>query len=172
MEENQPKTGKFALNFGLILGAISVVFGVMLFSLDMHYSQDWTIGIINLAITIAVLAVGIVQFKKANNGFITLPEALKVGVGAAAIAAVIALIYGAILANVIDPDFVDKAMEARFSEPVANGTMTSEEAQQAMEAGKSFFWIGYPIQLIVAVFLGFIISLIVGLVVKKQKPEY
>ena len=37
MEEQQPKTGKFALNYGLLLGLVSIVFGVMLYTQKMHY---------------------------------------------------------------------------------------------------------------------------------------
>ncbi len=40
MEQNKPKVGKFSLNYGLILGAISVVFGLMLYSMDAHANQD------------------------------------------------------------------------------------------------------------------------------------
>ena len=54
MEENQPKVGKFSLNYGLILGLISVVFGIMLFTMDAHYSQDPANTVISIVIMVAV----------------------------------------------------------------------------------------------------------------------
>ena len=172
MEENQPKTGKLALTYGLILGGISVVFGLMLYSMDMHYQRDWTIQVVGIVITIVALALAINQFKKANNGFLTMRQALKVGVGTALIAAVIGILYQYILANFIDPEFMNKAIESQMSEAIASGSITSEQADQQMEMGKKFFWIGYPIYLIFSVIIGFIISLILGLIMKKQKPAY
>jgi hypothetical protein len=171
MEENQPKTGKYALNFGLVLGVISVIFGIMLYTLDMHYQRNTAVTIVGVLITIVVLFFAINQFKKNNDGFLTLSEALKVGVGAALIAAIIGVVYQYALANFIDPNFMDKAMDAQMADAVANGKMTSEQVEQGKEMGKKFFWVGYPIYLIVSVLFGLIISLVIGLVIKKNRPE-
>ncbi|MCJ7466090.1 MAG: DUF4199 domain-containing protein [Maribacter sp.] len=171
MEENQPKTGKYALNFGLILGVISVIFGIMLYTLDMHYQRNTAVTIVGVLITVVVLFFAINQFKKNNDGFLTLSEALKVGVGAALIAAIIGVVYQYALANYIDPNFMDKAMDAQMAEAMANGKMTSEQVEQGKEMGKKFFWVGYPIYLIVSVLFGLIISLVIGLIIKKNKPE-
>jgi hypothetical protein len=171
MEENQPKTGKYALNFGLVLGVISVIFGIMLYTLDMHYQRNTAVTIVGVLITIVVLFFAINQFKKNNDGFLTLSEALKVGVGAALIAAIIGVVYQYALANYIDPNFMDKAMDAQMAEAMANGKMTSEQVEQGKEMGKKFFWVGYPIYLIISVLFGLIISLVIGLVIKKNRPE-
>ncbi len=171
MEENQPKTGKYAMNFGLILGVISVIFGIMLYTLDMHYQRNTAVTIVGVLITIVVLFFAINQFKKNNDGYLTLSEALKVGVGAALIAALIGVVYQYALANFIDPNFMDKAMDAQMAEAVANGSMSSTDVEQGKEMGKKFFWVGYPIYLIVSVLFGLIISLVIGLVIKKNKPE-
>ncbi len=171
MEENQPKTGKYAMNFGLILGVISVIFGIMLYTLDMHYQRNTAVTIVGVLITIVVLFFAINQFKKNNGGYLTLSEALKVGVGAALIAALIGVVYQYALANFIDPNFMDKAMDAQMAEAVANGSMSSADVEQGKEMGKKFFWVGYPIYLIVSVLFGLIISLVIGLVIKKNKPE-
>ena len=86
MEETKPKTGKYALTYGLILGAISVVFIFMLYSLDMHYQGGPMVMGISLIITIAMIVIGMMQFKKDNNGFMSFGEGLKIGVGIGLIA--------------------------------------------------------------------------------------
>jgi len=169
MEENQPKTGKFGLNYGLILGVISVVFGIMLYTVDLHYQNNTVVTVINVVISIALITWGILQFKKANGGFITLSQALKVGVGIALIATILGLIYLAVLANVLDPDFAVKSTEFRLQGAIEEGSITQAQAQQQIDASKSFFWIAYPAQLIIGVLFGLIVSLIVGLIVKKNK---
>ena len=81
MEENQPKTGKYSLNFGLILGLISVVFGVMLYTMDAHTSQDPANTVISIVIMVAVIIWGIISFRKANEGYLSLGQAMKLGTG-------------------------------------------------------------------------------------------
>ena len=83
MEENLPKTGKFALNYGVLTGVIGVIFGIMLFAMNMHYDQTVGIQVTNTLILAGGIVIGILQFKKAAGGFLTISEALKVGAGVA-----------------------------------------------------------------------------------------
>ncbi|MBT8306040.1 MAG: DUF4199 domain-containing protein [Maribacter sp.] len=173
MEENQPKTGKFALNFGVLLGVVSVVFGLMLFSMDMHYDQGWAIRGISLALTLAAILFGISQFKKANDGFLTISQALKLGTGIALIAGIIGLIYFFLLSNVIEPGYMDKMYEIGKETAMAdNPELTEEQIDQGIEMQKSFAWLTYPIVLIFNIIIGLVFGLIGGLIMKKQKPAY
>lgn len=170
MDENQPKTGKFALNYGIILGAVSVVFAVMLYSMDMHYDQGWTIRSVSLALTVAAIIFGISQFKKANGGFLSISEALKLGAGIAVIAGIIGIIYFFLLSNVIEPDYMDKMYEIGKQTAMAdNPKLTEEQINQGIEMQKSFAWLTYPIILIFNIIIGLVIGLIGGLILKKQK---
>ncbi|UNY97656.1 DUF4199 domain-containing protein [Zhouia spongiae] len=172
MENTQPKTGKFALKFGLIQGAIGIVFSLMLFSLDMHYEQNPVAGIIGLVIMAVIISIAIYQYKKANNNVLTLSQALKVGIGTALIAGVLGVIYQYLLVNVIDPLFMDKFAEVQRAKLGEMGKFTSEEIEKQIEMSKEWFWIGYPIALIMSLFFGFIFSLIGGLIMKKAPSEY
>ncbi|WP_297792088.1 DUF4199 domain-containing protein [uncultured Eudoraea sp.] len=172
MEENQPKTGKFSLNYGLILGAISVIFGIMLYSMDAHTSQDPSNTVISIVIMVAVIIWGIISFRKANGGFLTLGEALKLGAGIALVAAIIAVLYTVLMANVIDPDFALKIAENQKAAGEAAGTMSAEQLQQQYDGTINYFWISYPFILIFNIIAGLIIGLIGGLILKKAKPDY
>ena len=77
MEEQQPKTGKFALNYGLLLGAVFIVFGVMLYTQKMHYETSTAIIVISIVLMAAAIFVAVNAFKKANGGYLTISEALK-----------------------------------------------------------------------------------------------
>ena len=173
MEENQPKTGKFALNYGVLLGVVIVVFSLMLFSLDMHYDQGWAIRSVSLALSLAAILFGISQFKKANEGFLNISQALKVGTGIALIAGIIGLIYFFVLSNVIEPDYMDKMYEIGKVQAMAdNPQLTEEQIDQGIEMQKSFAWVTYPIILIINIVIGLVFGLIGGLIMKKQKPAY
>lgn len=173
MEEQQPKTGKFALNYGVLLGIISIVFSVMLYTQGMHYEMSLPVMAISLVIMAAIVFVAVNAFKKANGGYLTISEALKVAVGAALIGALFSLAYQFILTNFIEPDFFDKA--AAIAKPKAmaqNPNMTEEQWEQGMEMQKSLAWIQYPIGLIMSCVFGLIFGLISGLILKKSKADY
>ncbi|MHA7864632.1 DUF4199 domain-containing protein [Flagellimonas marinaquae] len=173
MEEQQAKTGKFALNYGLLSGLVAVVFGVMLYTQKMHYETSTPIIIISIVILAAIVFFAINAYKKANGGYLTITEALKVGVGVALVSAIISLIYQFVLTNVIEPDFMDKVMEIAKPKAMAqNPNMTEEQWEQGVEMQKSFAWIQYPVLLIMNAVLGLILGLISGLILKKSQPEY
>jgi len=173
MEEQQVKTGKFALNYGLLLGAISLVFSFMLYTQKMHYEQNGGVIAISVLIGAVVVFLGINAFKKANGGFLSISESLKVAVGIALVGAIITLAYQYVLTNFIEPDFMDKVMA--IAKPKAfeqNPSLTEEQWEQGMEMQKKFAWMQYPIILIMNCVFGLIMGLIIGLVLKKAKPSY
>ena len=172
MEENLPKTGKFALNYGVLTGVIGVIFGIMLFAMNMHYDQTVGIQVTNTLILAGGIVIGILQFKKAG-GFLTISEALKVGAGVALIAAIIGLIYFFLLSNVIEPDYMDKVFEiGKIKAMNDNPKLTEEQIDQGIEMQKGLTWIYYPIGLIINVVIGLIVGLITGLILKKEEAAY
>lgn len=162
------------ITYGIILGSISVVFQIMLFLLDMHYKNDSTAGIVALLITSGVLVYSFIVFKKNNEGYMTLSEALKIGLGVSLISAIIGIIYTQLLVNVLDPDTMQKSLELSIDNMRAQNP---EIPQEALETARSIQekmsspLIFSAVQIIFSLFFGFIISLIGGLIVKKSRPE-
>jgi hypothetical protein len=172
MDSTAPKTGKFSLNYGLILGGLGVVFGIMLFISDAHTSHSPVNSVVSMAMMIGVIFWGIISFRKANEGFLTIGEALKLGAGIALIAGVLTVLWTLVLTYVLDPEFPSKVMDARLAEAASNPNLTPEIIQQQKEMGLKFWWVGYPVILIVNILLGLLIGLVGGLIFKKARPEY
>ena len=171
MEENQPKTGKFALTYGLILGGINLIFIIMLYSMDMHYQNEWPTMVIGITLMIAVIIIGMIQFKKANNGFMSFGQALKVGVGICLISGIIGIVVSQIMMNFIDPDMVAKATEFARNKMLDETALTVEQIDAQIEMGANF---QTPLMqvlfgLIINIVLGFVFSLIPALILKKQE---
>tara|TARA_Y100000389_G_scaffold62738_1_gene58845 strand:+ start:3816 stop:4394 length:579 start_codon:yes stop_codon:yes gene_type:complete len=162
------------ITYGIILGSISVVFQLMLFFLDMHYKNDSTAGIVALLITSGVIVYSFIVFKKNNEGFMTLSEALKIGLGVSLVSAIVGIIYTQLLVNVLDPDTMQKSLELSIDNMRAQNP---EIPQEALETARSIQekmsspLIFTAVQIIFSLFFGFIISLIGGLIVKKSRPE-
>ncbi|WP_343485986.1 DUF4199 domain-containing protein [Allomuricauda sp. d1] len=170
--ENPPKTGKFALNYGLILGALFVVFGIMLFLQDAHTSRSSVNQIISIVLMIGVIFWGVFNFRKANGGYLKLGEALKIGTGIALISAIIYIIYMLVLVNVLDTEFPVKVAELQKAAAEEAGVASTEQIQQQYDGTINYFWITYPFILIFNIILGLVIGLIAGLIFKKAKPAY
>ena len=173
MEENQPKTGKFAFTYGLIAGGIGIIFGIMLFTMDMQYERGWGVQGTQIAILAAVIVLGIIQYKKANMGFLSISEALKVGAGVALISGILGLLYFFVLSNFLEPDYMDNMYEIGKQQALQNNPkLTEEQIDQGIEMQKSFAWISYPVILIMNIIIGLVVGVIAGLILKKQKPAY
>ncbi|MDA9596998.1 DUF4199 domain-containing protein [Flavobacteriaceae bacterium] len=164
---------KTALNFGLLLGGISVIFGIMLYVLDMHYHDDTSTSLISYTFLIGIIVWGIIHFRKENNGYLTLSNALKTGLGIALISS-ITVIYIIYLINFIDPEFIDKSMEFQKQKMLQeNPEISIENVNKMIDMQKEFSgpFIIAGFIIIFNLFFGFIISLISGLMLKKSQPE-
>ncbi|MDG2371104.1 MAG: DUF4199 domain-containing protein [Flavobacteriaceae bacterium] len=174
MEKPTIQTSSYALNFGTMLGIASVFFSLMLFFLDAHYQGDTLSSTVPLILSVGFINFGIYQFKKDNTGFISLSQGLKVGVGIALISGIIGTIYGIILTEFLDPQFMDKTFEIAKQKMLdGNQELSVEDANQAIEMSKKFTTLPIRIAggLLGSIFIGFLISLIGGLILKKSKPE-
>jgi len=174
MENQKKSTAKFALNFGLILGVINVIYGLMLYALDMHYQNDTKTSLINYAFLIGIIVYGIMQFKKNNDGLMSLSEALKTGLGIALISSILVSIYVVILMQYIDPEFIDKTIEFQKQKMLQeNPEISVDNVNKMYDAQKQFSgpFIISGFVIVFNLFFGFIISLIGGLILKKSQPE-
>ncbi|WP_400072986.1 DUF4199 domain-containing protein [Zobellia russellii] len=173
MEDSQAKTGKFSLNYGLIVGVVGVTFGIMLYTMDMHYERGLAVQGTQTLILVAGIILGIYQFKKANLNYLNISEALKVGAGVALIAGILGILYFYVFSNYVEPEYLDNMYELGKQQALANNPkLTEEQIDQGIEMQKSFAWMSYPLILIINIVIGLIVGLITGLVLKKDKPAY
>lgn len=174
MENNSSPLKSHIIQYGLLLGGISVVFALMLFFLDMHYTQESAVNWINWFITIAVLVLAIMSYRKSNEGFLSLSEALKLGLGISVIGALIAIAYTYVLVNFLDPDTIEKTLEISQNKMLDEyPEMTQEQIEQAKEMQRKFSSTGVISTMIMVFSLvfGFVVSLISGLILKRNRPE-
>ncbi|MEE9364263.1 MAG: DUF4199 domain-containing protein [Cellulophaga sp.] len=172
MKEKQPTTGKFALNYGVMLALISITFSLMLFGADLLYDDSVIIKTIPYVMAIAVIVIALIQFKKNNNGFLTLSEALKIGAGIGLISALLGLAYFFLLSEVLEPEYMNNLLEiGKQKMAAADPRLTTDQLNEMVEMQKKFAWVSYPVILIINVLIGLVVSLIAGLIMKNVKPE-
>tara|TARA_R110000796_G_scaffold35017_3_gene90150 strand:- start:129581 stop:130102 length:522 start_codon:yes stop_codon:yes gene_type:complete len=170
MENKKPTTGKFGLIYGVIASVIGIIFTFMLIAGDMLYDPSPIKSIVQILIFVLVVIVAIFNFKKANNGYLSLGQALGIGAITALVASIISIIFMYLLSSVIVPDFWEKTAEiSRITIQEQNPSLTADQVENAIEMQNKFSWIMYPAILIMNLFIGFVTALITGLILKKTE---
>ena len=173
--ENSSSSKKHIINYGVILGLLSTLMGVVMYVTNAYTEQNWVHSLIGFLILAGVIFYGIQAFKKANGGFLNLTEALKTGLGIALIGGIIAVIWTFLLMTVIEPDFAIQLQDAQREQMIERfPNMSQEQIDQSMAMASKFTspYIMATFTLIGNLFLGFIISLISGLILQKKKDVF
>lgn len=173
MENKQTEAKKFVLNYGVLLGILAVILGVVMYVTNAYLNPSFIYSVIGFLLLVVVITYGIKAYKQENGGFLNLSEALKVGIGIAVIGGLISAIWSYVLMTYIEPDFMAQTMEVTQNKMMeTNPNMSEDQIEAAMEMGASFSspWIIMAFSLIGNLFFGLLISLIAGLVMKKENP--
>jgi len=173
MEAQKTSAKKFIINYGVLLGILSVLLGAVIYITNSYTDPHWIFSVLGVVVLIGVIVYAIKAFKKANGGFLTLGEALKVGIGTALIGGLIGVIWTLLLTNVLEPDYMQQVMEVQKEKMLDQG-LSEEQIEASAEMMEKFSspLISVAASLIGNLFFGFIISLIGGLIMQKKQDLY
>jgi len=170
MEDQRPLAGKFAMNYGVILGVIMILISVIMYVTGMSLDGvQWPQYLYYIIFPI-VIFYAISTFKRQNASTLSLGEAIKIGVVAAAVSAIIYVVYGLIFNYLIDPEFMVQMKEVVRDKMLENPNMTEEMVDQQMGVVEKFMdpVIGSAFWIAASMLFGLLWSLIAGLVMKKE----
>jgi hypothetical protein len=173
MEIQKVEAKKFVLNYGLLLGILSVIMGVIMYVTNAYIDPSIIYTIIGFLILIGVISYGINAFKIENGGYLNLGDALKIGIGIAVIGGIITAIWSYLLMNFIEPDYMLQMMDvSREKLMETNPNLTDAQMNSMMEMSSKFTtpWMIMAFSLIGNLFFGLLISLIAGLIMKNKNP--
>ncbi len=159
-----------ATNYGLYLGGISILVLAIMYALSLE--KSWAISGASVVLTILIFFYGIKSFKSFNEGYLTLGEAIKMGLAIAAIGGVIGAIYTYIHYSFIYPEFIENIRSQSLNQMLqSNPEITDEQIEKATQMTNIFsspFSLA-TFSLIGNLVFGIIASLIIGLIIKKGK---
>lgn len=170
MEDQQkPPVKSIAYNYGLYLGLLGILNVVILYLINEE--QNIILSIVSLIATTIVYYYGISAYKKSNQNLLSVKDSLRVGLGMAVIGGIIGVIYTLFHYNIIQPDFTENLREKAMLEALEkNPNMGDNEidmAEKMINIFTSQFFIS-TMYLVASLFFGFIISLVLGLVLKRE----
>ncbi|GAA3516371.1 hypothetical protein GCM10022393_33090 [Aquimarina addita] len=173
MENEQASTKKIIIQYGVLFGIASVLLGVVLYVTNAYKDPHWSYSILSFLLIISVISLGIKAYKTANNGFLTLSDALKTGIGIALVGGIISVIWAFILTTVIEPEYMQQVLEIQKEKMIEdNPNFSQEQIDQSMAIAEKFTspYITIAFSMIGSLFFGFIVSLFAGLIMQR-KPE-
>lgn len=170
--EEKVTVSQIGLKYGLILGLIFIVYGMILqfLDLDIEMTQNLNYGVY------LGLIIGLVMahkaFKEGGDGFMSIGQGLGIGMLISLISGVVSSIFSYIYIKFIDDSMLTDIRDLQIEKLEEQG-MDDAQIEQTMEiAGKFMSAEMIPVWGIVGMlFIGFILSLIVSLFTKKSNPN-
>jgi hypothetical protein len=169
---------KSAVTYGVVFGAIMILELIIMYILKPDPIENGWAGTIMqvcnfLIFPILFITLACNNYKNnINGGFISFGQCLKIGVSVMVLAAVIYSIFYVIF-TLIFPDFlIDAAEQVRRVTIEQNPNMTEEQLEMTTSMTSKFMqpMLAVPLSIIMNAFVGLIMSLIVGAIVKRDNP--
>ena len=174
--EDQPQVSRksIMLNYGLLMGFASIIVALINYVLGDIYDPHWSLIVGSLAITTIIIILGIKKVKESNSGLLSIGDAIKTGLGISLVSAIVYIIYLLLFYNMIEPEYFNnmlKFQEQMIIEKYPN--LTDEELEGAIKGSAMFANTGANVTMtiIFSLFIGLIISLIGGLIMRKSDED-
>jgi hypothetical protein len=100
-----------ALRWGVIIGVIGLLIGIIFYVIDVGMWGNWKIGIVMLLVTLGLVIYAGLQCRRDVGGFLSFKDGWLHGFIVFAIAGFISTLFQIVMFNVIDPGAVDIIVE-------------------------------------------------------------
>ncbi|MBA4850034.1 DUF4199 domain-containing protein [Emticicia sp. BO119] len=166
----KPSTARIALKWGIITSVVVIIYSVVSFMTGLF--KNSATSYISFLFLLVGIILALKEFKTLNNNFIGFGEGLGVGTLMSAVTGLVASIFSFAYIMFIDTTIMQQMADLQREQLESRG-MTQEQIEQAMEMVSKFTSPGmiFIFGVLGYVFFGFIFSLIVSAVLKKDKPE-
>ena len=166
------------LRYGLYLGLITVAFQIALFFIDYKLTLQPGISWIPFAITVAILIIAGRDLREQQGGYLPFKEAFVSSYIIYLIGAVITTLYVILQYNVFSPEAAADLQRETLNQTVKmleGFGMDDQTIDQAVAEAEKTNPYGVSSQFIalgVNALIGLVVCLIIGAIVKKNKPEF
>lgn len=175
--EQKTSLAKSAIPYGVAFGAIMILEFVIGYTMGLNAQENGGVGIVINLLNFLVLPFIFIMLacnsykNKFNGGFISFGQCIKAGVVVCVIAALVFSVINAIIYMIV-PSIKEDILEQTKIAMAESPGMTSEALEMSMSVTETMMqpYISIPVTILIYAFVGLIISLIVGAIVKKDNP--
>ncbi len=167
----KPSSARVALKWGVITSVITIIYSVVSFMTGL-FIKNTAASYVTYLFLLGGIILALKEYKTLNNNFLGFGEGLGVGTLMSAVTALISSIFSFLYITFIDTTIMQQITDMQREQMESRG-MTQEQVDQAMEMVNKFSSPGilFIFGVLGFIFFGFILSLIVSAVMKKDKPE-
>lgn len=165
-------SARISLKWGLISALFSILYTTL--SYVFGFWQNWGIGfLVSLTLYFSVLVLAMKEFKSLNGGFMKFSEGLSIGTLLTATSAILGLAFDFIYKKFIDPDLQNIQLEMAREQYEKFG-MSEEQIEQSLTKAAEYnnSGLSFIFGVLTFIFIGFICSLIVSAILKKEKSIF
>lgn len=165
-------SARISLKWGLILGLVSIAVTTVYYVLNI-FNPSWYGYVVSFLMYFGVLYFAMNEFRTLNGGFMKFGEGLGLGVLAFLCSAVIYSVYDFVYKNYIDTTIISKQLQM-VEQQYENMGMSPELIEQSLSQAETMFnsSLGFLMTIFGIVFSGFICSLIMAAIMKRNKPMF
>lgn len=154
MKSTVLKFGSYGLILGFVIFSIHLFFGID----NLDYSTNEVLGYISIFLSLSFIFFGIKHYRdKENDGFISLGKAIQIGVLIAILVG-----FGIAVADFVYTKFIDPSFFESYEQQLIDQGRGDEIVKMTSTTAALFM-------LILVTIIGFIISLISGIILQRKK---
>lgn len=175
-EENQQSEATVlstSITYGAITGLASIAFYIVIQLMGQAFNQ--TLSLFGTVILILGIILANRKFKEGNGGYMTFSQGLGIGMLISVISGIMSSAFSIVYITLIDPSFRDIAIDrAREQIETQYPDMSSAQVESALDVSRFIMQPSmlFAIGIISSVFFGFLISLIVSAILRKNPPVF
>lgn len=173
--ENQPTFSKksLMLNYGLLMGIVTILIGVLNYAFGNTYEPHWSINVISGVAMVVIIVLGIKKLKEAQGGMLSVGDAIKTGLGITVIGALLSMIYMYLFTQFIEQEFINNIVELNRTKTLeAAPQITDEQLEMQSKMTREYFYaFTFGMIVIFNLFIGFVTGLVSGLVMKNTEED-
>ena len=169
--EEQVSVKSVGIKYGLILGLFYIGYSLILQITGLAAEQS--LGYLSLVFMIAILVFAYKEYKGYTGGYMKLGQGIGLGMLIVLISSVFSSIFTYIYLKFIDDSMIQLILETAREGMVTNPDLSDAQIEQAMSMTANFTT---PEMILVfgmisSLFFGFLISLVMSLIFKKDYPD-
>ncbi len=170
---------KSAFKWGAIGSAIVIFYSLLMYVIDSSLMVNTWAGLLGFVVLIYVLVMGVKEVRTAQEGFISLSEALFTAFLVYVIATFFNTIFNYVLFNYIDTNLpvllkekaltttVEMMQKFGGSEEDINKVLEQMDKDMDLASASTMFW-----NFLKGSAFGFVVSFIIALIMKKKRPMF
>lgn len=169
--QQEPSTARIALKYGVITAVATIVYTTLLILAEKNQNQGLT------SLGLIILVVGMVyamrEFKAENTGYMSYGQGLGIGTLIAAISGLLNSTFTMFYTQFIDTNLMKKALDTAREDMERRG-MSDEQIDAGMQFSEKMMSPGilFVAGIFFSIFIGFIISLIVAAILRRNRPVF